>query len=58
MDGGSSAYPILNTNEIYLLKEKGSNISIKTEGFNNFMLWTEVSYYALYKTYYQISLYY
>ena len=42
MDGGSSTYPILNTNEIYLLKENGYNISIKTEGFNNFMLWTEV----------------
>tara|TARA_R110001583_G_scaffold412_2_gene3821 strand:+ start:62354 stop:63139 length:786 start_codon:yes stop_codon:yes gene_type:complete len=42
MKGGSSAYPILNTNEISLIKENGSNISIKTEGFNNFMLWTEV----------------
>jgi len=43
MDGGSSAYPILNTNEITLIKEKGYNISIKTEGFNNFMCWTEVT---------------
>jgi len=43
MDGGSSAYPILETDEITLLKEKGYNIYIKTEGFNNFMLWTEVN---------------
>lgn len=42
MDGGSSAYPVLNTNEITLLKENGSNVCIKTAGFNNFMLWTEV----------------
>ncbi|MDP3358723.1 MAG: aldose 1-epimerase [Lutibacter sp.] len=42
MDGGSTAYPVLNTQEIILLKNTGFNISIKTKGFNNFMLWTEV----------------
>jgi hypothetical protein len=42
MDGGSTAYPVLNTQEIKLIKSKGFNISIKTKGFNNFMLWTEV----------------
>jgi hypothetical protein len=42
MDGGSTAYPVLNTQEITLLKNTGFNISIKTKGFNNFMLWTEV----------------
>ncbi len=40
---GSKAFPILNTNEIILVKKIGSNIKLKTEGFNNFMLWTEVS---------------
>jgi len=43
MDGGSTAYPVLNTQEIKLIKNKGFNISIKTKGFNNFMLWTEVT---------------
>jgi galactose mutarotase-like enzyme len=42
IDGGSKAYPILNTNKIQLLKKEGYNIELKTEGFNNFMLWTEV----------------
>ena len=41
-DVGSTAYPILNTQEIKLIKNKGFNISIKTKGFDNFMLWTEV----------------
>ena len=43
MAGGSTAYPVLNTQEIKLIKNTGFNISIKTKGFNNFMLWTEVS---------------
>ena len=42
MDGGSTAFPAFNTQEIKLIKNKGFNISIKTKGFNNFMLWTEV----------------
>ena len=40
--GGDTAYPILNTAEISLLKKTGYNISIKTVGFDNFMLWTPV----------------
>ncbi len=40
---GSKAFPVLNTNEISLIKQSGYNIKLKTEGFNNFMLWTEVS---------------
>ncbi len=42
MDGGSTAFPVLNTDEIILIRENGQYISIKTKGFNNFMLWTEV----------------
>ncbi|NEW80202.1 MAG: aldose 1-epimerase, partial [Gelidibacter sp.] len=42
MDGGSTAFPVLNTNEIKLIKNTGYCISLKTKGFNNFMLWTEV----------------
>ena len=42
LDVGSIAYPALNTNEISLLKRDGQSIRISTEGFNNFMLWTEV----------------
>lgn len=42
IDGGSTAFPILNVGEITLKKENGYSISIKTRGFHNFMLWTEV----------------
>ena len=42
MEGGSTAYPVLNIQEIKLIKQKGFNISLKTKGFNHFMLWTEV----------------
>ncbi|SDX84204.1 Aldose 1-epimerase [Lutibacter oricola] len=42
IDSGASAYPILNTSELTLVKEKGCNVNIKTSGYNNFMLWTEV----------------
>jgi galactose mutarotase-like enzyme len=41
--GGDTAFPILNSVEIQLIKKSGFNISIKTKGFNNFMLWTQVS---------------
>lgn len=41
--GGSIAFPVLNTASISLIKKTGLNITIKTEGFNNFMLWTEVN---------------
>ena len=43
MKGGDKAFPILNTAEISLLKKTGANINIKTKGFHNFMLWTEVN---------------
>jgi hypothetical protein len=43
MKGGDTAYPILETDEISLIKKTGFNLSIKTKGFNNFMLWTPVS---------------
>ena len=43
MAGGNTAYPILNSDEIQLIKKSGYNLSIKTTGFNNFMLWTPVS---------------
>jgi len=43
MAGGNTAYPVLNTDEIQLIKKNGYNLSIKTTGFNNFMLWTEVA---------------
>ncbi|TYP96755.1 aldose 1-epimerase [Tenacibaculum adriaticum] len=43
MDAGSTAFPFLNTDEITLVKENGHNVTIKTKGFNNFMLWTEVT---------------
>ncbi len=42
MDGGSTAFHVLNVQEIKLIKSKGFNITLKTKGFNNFMLWTEV----------------
>ncbi|AOW19981.1 aldose 1-epimerase [Urechidicola croceus] len=42
IEGGSTAFPILNTNQVTLVKTEGQNIKIKTKGFNNFMLWTEV----------------
>ena len=42
LDVGSIAYPVLNSHEISLIKEKGYNIRITTKGFDNFMLWTEV----------------
>ena len=41
--GGNTAYPILNSDEILLIKKSGNILSIKTTGFNNFMLWTPVS---------------
>lgn len=42
MAGGNTAYPILNCNEVTLIKQNGVNISIKTTGFKGFMFWTEV----------------
>jgi len=42
MAGGSKAFPVPNCQQIILRKETGLNLSIKTTGFGNFMLWTEV----------------
>jgi len=42
LDVGSIAYPALNAGQITLFKTEGYHISIKTKGFDNFMLWTEV----------------
>lgn len=39
---GSIAYPALGLTELTLLKQTGYHIKLSTEGFNNFMLWTEV----------------
>lgn len=43
LDVGSIAYKVLGTNSIILKKHIGQNIEIKTKGFDNFMLWTEVT---------------
>lgn len=43
LDVGSIAYKVLDSDEILLNKPHGCDIKLKTKGFNNFMLWTEVS---------------
>lgn len=40
--GGSKAFPVLDVQEIILYKNEGNHIKIETEGFDHFMLWTEV----------------
>ena len=39
---GSNACPVLNSNKITLKNIDRNDLEISTEGFNNFMLWTEV----------------
>lgn len=39
---GASAFPVLNTQSIHLLRGPSLNIKIDLKGFENFMLWTEV----------------
>ena len=39
---GSNAFPILNTETIVLKNIDKPNLEITTQGFHNFMLWTEV----------------
>ncbi|WP_418649286.1 aldose 1-epimerase [Tenacibaculum aestuariivivum] len=39
---GSTAYKVLNTNEINLIKKQGTDVKISTKNFDNFMLWTPV----------------
>ncbi len=39
---GSNAFPVLNTDAVILKNIDRNNVEISTEGFSNFMLWTEV----------------
>jgi len=43
LDVGSMAYKVLDADAIVLNKPTGYNLQIKTKGFGNFMLWTEVT---------------
>ena len=40
---GSNAFPVLGTDKIILKNIDRNDLEISTEGFNNFMLWTEVN---------------
>lgn len=40
---GANAYPLLNCRELTLKNNDKNNVKITTRGFDNFMLWTEVS---------------
>jgi len=40
MYGGNTAYPVLNQQEILLIKDSGFYVKLKTTGFTNFMLWS------------------
>ena len=42
IDVGSVAYQLNDSNHLRLIKQEGQDIDIKTKGFGNFMLWTEV----------------
>lgn len=42
IEQGSIALPVLDTSEIHLINSNGLSIALKSEGFNNYMLWTEV----------------
>ena len=42
-DAGANAFPVLNTKEIILKNIDKSDLKLSTQGFNNFMLWTEVN---------------
>ncbi|WP_159949630.1 aldose 1-epimerase [Polaribacter septentrionalilitoris] len=39
---GSNAFPVLNTDKIILKNIDKSDLEITTQGFDNFMMWTEV----------------
>lgn len=41
-EAGSNAFPVLNTDKVVLKNINRNDVEIKTEGFGNFMLWTEV----------------
>ncbi|MHB0755661.1 aldose 1-epimerase [Polaribacter sp. M15] len=40
---GSNAFPVLNSNKIVLKNTDKNDLEITTQGFDNFMLWTEVN---------------
>jgi len=42
IDKKADAYPFYNTNKITLFLQSGKKLILKTKGFNNVMLWTEV----------------
>jgi len=42
LDVGAIAYKVLDSAQIELIKKHGYHLRLNTEGFNNFMLWTEV----------------
>lgn len=42
IEKGGKAYPLLGSEEITLVKPAGYSITVATQGFGNFMLWTEV----------------
>lgn len=43
IDKGGPSFPFFNVDGISLFKKEGHNVSIKTKGFKNMMLWTEVN---------------
>ena len=43
IDKGGPSYPFFDIDEISLIKKNGYSIRIQQEGFQNLMLWTEVS---------------
>ncbi len=43
LDVGSIAYKVLDAHDIVLNKPTGYKLQLKTKGFGNFMLWTEVT---------------
>lgn len=43
LDCGSNAYPVIDIDTITLFTKRNEGVNIKTQGFNNFMIWTEVN---------------
>jgi len=42
LKAGADAYAVLNSNRISLINNDSYSVDIRTKGFDNFMLWTEV----------------
>ena len=40
---GSNAFPVINSDKIVLKNKNKKDLEISTQGFDNFMLWTEVN---------------